>query len=294
MNRVEIKDKVVVQKKPRVQVLANLNQHILESLSQLLKRSYPNREKAHRLNKLLQSEKDGQTYEQLHSKILNYYHLPFERRTAGQFLKTFGIHPYPWLMEQFILNFSTAHIASNDLVKLSVKFRHLIKTSLDLPQELIDSNFIYLVLNQMTHPKGFSKTSGLTLTDFVRAWSRASQRKWGEKFNHHFAPIFEDLDTWEYKSMSPTLSRGTLEDIDGNEMDLSQTDLDWMKEILLCLKYRKTPPPYPLKRGPKHPPTRSLEKIVRLIEKIQSPKKLELLRNTAKVICLSHLRVYGR
>jgi hypothetical protein len=290
-----IADEVVVKSKPKRQLLAELDQRITHELGQLLKSAHPSREKIHQLAKLLSREVDDRDFETIKRQVLAYYSCPFERRTAGQFMRTFGIKPYPWLHSQFLLNFCNAHVSETKIAKLAGTLRHYFLLTIEPPKEVAQTDFLHLTLFKLLHPRPEEKKSGFRLGDFIDCWDQTARSKWGDKFNNYFESLAEDADV-EYGApiSNPPIGRGSEAHDQANDLEFTQTDLDWMKEILEAIASQRPPPQYPLSRGPNQPATRQLEKVVRAIIKLKNGPKVILLSKAARELCTGYLDLYGQ
>lgn len=290
-----IADEVVVKSKSKRQLLAELDQRITHELGYLLKGAYPSREKVHQLAKQLSREVDDRDFETIKRQVLSYFSVPFERRTAGQFMRTFGIRPYPWLHSQFLLNFCNAHVSETKIAKLAGTLRHYFLLTIEPPKELAQTDFLHLTLFKLLHPRPEQKKSGFRLSDFIDCWDQTARTKWGDKYNDYFESLSEDAD-FDYGApiSNPPICRGSEAQEQANELEFTQTDLDWMKQILEALDIQKLPPQYPLSRGPNQPATRQLEKVVRAIIKVKTGPKAILLTRAAQGLCTSYLQTYGQ
>jgi hypothetical protein len=290
-----ISDNVFVEAKSKRQVLAELDQRVTFELGQLLKEAQPSREKIHILTKQMERELQSTDFESIRGKIISYFNVRFERRTGGQFLRTFGMRPYPWLHNQFILNFSNAQVSDTKTVQLAGRFRHLFRATINPPKEIVETDFLHLTIYKLVHPRCEQKSAGLQLSDLLYIWNRTSQAKWGDKYNHFFKSLSEDLDI-EYGTplTQPPITMGTTANEPANDLELTQTDLDWIKGILAALDKKYSPPKYPLARGPDKPTTRQLEKVVRLMNRFKQGPKALLLGHAARSLCTTYLKAYGQ
>ena len=111
--------RVVIEAKTKAEILAEIDHRLASEIGVLLKQAAPSRERIHQLSKLMQSETGTEDFNGVRSQVITYFKVPFERRTTGQFLRTFGVMPSPWLHSQFLLNFSMAQISDTSLAKLA-------------------------------------------------------------------------------------------------------------------------------------------------------------------------------
>lgn len=297
MNR---EDMILVRSRSLSEALSTIGERVTSDLTRLLKAARPSREKLYRLEKTLKEESSG-SQDQLREKIAKYYELPFEYRTKAQFRKVFGIDPYPWLHQQFVLDFSNAAVSETELSKLASNLRHLLKNEVqvivDLPDELLESDFLHLVLYKMVSPNSSHALGDVSLTAFLKVWERACFVKWGSRHEELFlilneAARFEQLSGEKFDAFG--LSPGFELEESGFAMDLSQTDLDWMKALIVELDLKKELSPYPLSRGPTRPVTRKLEKIARDYNRFKGRPMAPVLEYAVRFLCEKVLSAYGQ
>ena len=284
----------------------NQNIHFLDlriraDLEQLMKSSPPSREKCFQLIKTLQSEgAKGSEYE-LQRKVHNFYKVEFERRTAGYFKRIFEIRPYPWLLNQFVLDYSNITVSQTTLLKIASNFRHAIRNVMSAPDLIVDTGFLHVVLHRLTHPRYDQKSTAYNFYDFVDRWQTCTRSKWGDQFDQFFKDIYEAIPE-DLKTNEPTaaaVGMATFENDKANEPDLTQTELDWMKTVIMAIHRGELPPQFPLSKPPKNPGPRTLNKITRLmrIYKRKGNSALfdyESVLYTARDICHKHLVAYNQ
>jgi len=277
------------------QVLAELDQRISFELGLLLKKAQPTRLRVHQLTKLIQNESQNIDFESTRRRVLSYFEIPFERRTSGQFQRTFGVQAYPWLHDQFLLNYTHAQISETSVVKLAVKIRHYLKITIAPPRDLIQADFLHLTVYKLVHPQSHQKKSGLRLYDFTLAWAELARKKWGSDYNLFFNRLVRDL-RFEYGAplSNPPLTMGTFEDKAGQALELTQTDLEWMKSIVEAASHNTIPLNYPLSRGPNQPATRQLDKLIRSRQRLPEGPKAALLMIAARNLSRAYLKIYGQ
>lgn len=279
------------------QLIEGLNQAVSFELGKLLKEAIPNRDKIYRLAKTLQKEFSScpPIIESLQEQIKAYYAAPFSRRDSNCFLKAFGRKPYPWLQNQFCLNFSNAEISDTQLVKLSNTLRFLFAKMIHPPEDLLQIPILHLTLYRLTHPRSHEKTSGLDLHDLRPIWRQEAQRKWGTRFQFFFSWLDEDLDEEpDFKWPIPQNPMGSIDCHLGSDLGLTQTDLDWMKDLLKALYNNTDLPKYPLSQGPTKRSTRQLEKVARAFNVHRATDKALLFGYATKSLCAIYLKMYGQ
>jgi hypothetical protein len=286
-------DVVLIKSKEKREMLAGLDQRVSFELSKLLKAAPPDRNRVHQLAKLLKDETGHMDLEYIKRKIFEYYVIPFERRTLGQFKATFGIHPSHWLYNQFILNFSTASITDTQLALLASKLRYFIAAALNPPKALIETDFLHLALFKLLQCRSDEKNAGLGLLDLLESWKQTSIRKWGEKYSE----FFEEIDKYsDFNARTPLtkppITRGTIDTGPGTELNLTQSELDWMRNIVAAIEQNLLPPIYPNSKGPQKPATRQIDKLIRILRASKNSTVMIVLQAAAKDLCSSYLKIY--
>jgi hypothetical protein len=275
-------------------VLLNLDERLVSDLSRLLKTAMPSREKRFRLDKLLQTEVEGASYSE---RILQYYSIPFEHRTRNQFRKVFGIDAYPWLHQQFLLDFASAEISDTELSRIASNIRFYLRNELPLPKEIVEADLLHLVLYKMVSPGTVEGAERVGVASFLRTWRRVCFLKWGDRYEEVFG-LFEnelfDLSNRSFEYQSSGTAIGLDKDDQGFSMDLSQTDLDWMKALLLALDCSADLPAYPLSRGPDRPVTRQIEKLSRSYNFRRKRPMAPVLEYAVRFLCEKVLTAYGQ
>lgn len=279
------------------QLLMELDQVVSFEFGRLLKEAPPNRDKTHRLAKTIQQEalSGNPAIESIRDQVVAYYATPFSRRDAIHFHKVFGFKPYPWLQNQFCLNFANAEMSDTQINRLSSKFRFFLAKMIQPPEDLLQPPVLHLTLFKITHPRCDQKNSGLDLRDFRNMWERVAHKKWGERFQSFFKWFDEDLDEKPvFNWPCPQNPMGSIDCHSGSDLGLTQTDLDWMKDLLKALHYNRTLPKYPLSQGPTKRSTRQLEKVTRAFNVHRATEKASLLGYATKSLCTTYLKMYGQ
>jgi hypothetical protein len=227
----------------------------------LQKSAMPNRCKANQLFRLIQAEVPGLPRSVIELKIANFYKIPFNRRTEVIFYQTFKVKPYPWLLNEFFLDLRKSTISETRVMKSAVYLQHLITTHIPAPTELIDPRLMHILVHRLVHPRWDESATCIELRDVITKWKQISFYKWGNRHDSYF----EQLE----KAMRGELTiEGAPESLPANQkamptVSLTQTEINWIREILSKLAKTKVLPKYPLSAGPKNGFTRTLEILVR-------------------------------
>ena len=249
------------------QTMRRLSLRIESSFEDLLKSAAPNEGKRYKLTKLLKLEQGATSSFQADSKITAYFQLPYQERSSRAFFEIFGVGPYPWLLDQFQLNFSSAQISESKIFHLSVNLHQILGFQLGLPEEIVDVKILHLTIYRLTHPNWWQPKSGIEISEFFSSWHHVVSQKFGDRYDPVFSQLFESIENLALASETDLKVEGGVAEIEKcpEQKAPTQTELDWLKEIVEALKAGSPPPLYPLSRGPQHGDMKNIEKIVRTL-----------------------------
>ncbi|MCC7404590.1 MAG: hypothetical protein IT288_09360 [Bdellovibrionales bacterium] len=271
--------------------LREFNQTIQSAMNQLLVDSRPNRLRRHQLSKILLRE--GSDRPELVERIDEFYQIPPRQRSDREFARLFGIKPYPWLRNQFDLNFGQAEVPEVLLYKLSLKVRDFIKSRFTFPGEISNAQMFHLVLYSLTRPRWDEPRSSIDLNDFVRVWRRACLKWFGDRYQIFFKILLDRVNNVEFEV--DILNPSSLADLTSNpsagDQSLTQTELDWLKRVLTSIQLDWSPPAFPLSSGPQNKVTREIEKVCRILH-LQS--QTQILPATDEARLKEHLSLRCR
>lgn len=260
----------------------------------LLKESPPSRERKFALVKLLMQEESPLSRESLESAVTEFYQLNYMRRTASQFRRSFSVRPYPWLLSQFNLSFRTVFVSETKIFKTASTIRHLLRNVLEIPNEISSVDVLHLAVHRLTKPRIDQLDAGVGLDTFCRRWRDVSFFKFGGRYEE----FFDDLDSAILESEQLAGHDGGFFGISDETLDeafidpdVSQTELDWFKDLLVAFEHNHRPPLYPLQRGPQTPVVLRLEKLVRAAHS-RYPLRHGPLEEAVVRSCLHFLRLF--
>ncbi len=277
-----------IQKSP----IDQLNQRLSDEFEYLLKSAHPRALKKHQIARALIEEKPGLSLRELETKIHEFYSIAYERRTERQVARTFRVKPYPWLMQQFVLNFATAGVSETSMVKSAGRFRHLFRMVLSPPEEINSISFLHTVVHRITNPRWDQPTTGIDLPSFANIWRRTTWEKFGERYHLFFLDLFEKVEALPQNQL-PRMDLGQSGEDPSwtSELNLTQTDLDWMNDIVVALNMDGHLPPFPLKKGPSNPTTLRIEQLVRAANQLYPQHHLPL-EETLRKACGRCLEIF--
>ncbi len=249
-------------------VIDQLDLRTKKMFERLLKTSPPNRERRYAMVKLLLSEDSSMSREQLNLAIGSFYKLAYERRTAEQFRRTFAVKPYPWLLDQFSLSFRTAVVSETRVFRAATAFRHMIRNVLSVPEAISGVDVFHLVVHRITRPRIDQIAAGIGIRTFSRRWRDVSFFKFGSGFEEFFDKLDEAIEHAETNGADHESAPTSFYKMDSPsewvaDPEITQTDLDWLKNLLQAFDQNCRPPLYPLKRGPIVPTLIRMERLVR-------------------------------
>ncbi len=270
----------------------HLDSRIREEFEHLLKTAPPRPLKSHQIAKTLKAEAPDRSKRDLESQIIGFYRLPYEHRSERAFYRMFAIKPYPWLMQQFVLNFSNAAVSETTAASSASRIRHHMKNLIQIPEAISSTPFIHAVVSRITNPRHDQINTGIALKHFVEAWHKLVFLRFGSKHEAFFKEFEVAIDYPEITGsiVMPGFVHET-NDPTTIHLELTQTDLEWMKEILICLENGSKLPLYPLSRGPQNSLVTKLETLVRAAHE-SFPLRYSKLEETLQRVCFECLTAY--
>ena len=273
--------------------LCRLDAKVRLEFERLLKEALPSRLRLHQLVKTFQQEAPEFSYYEIESRLLELYQLPYDMRTGAVVRRKFEVRPYPWLVGQLLLNFSNAVVTETTKYKTATTLQHAITESLELPPPITSVAVLHEVVHRLVKPRSDQKKTGIRFDDFIERWRQVCFRKYGDLYDS----IFTDLDHVAHEASSWSaripMASPLLVEQELNPLEISQTDLDWMKVILEALEYGETPPEHPLSRGPQNPTLVRVETLVRTLRLVPDTKQAAI-KSTVTRTCTTILKAYGQ
>ena len=259
----------------------------------LLKEARPSRLRLHQLVKTFQSERPDLSYADIERRLLSVYALSFDRRTTSTVERVFQTPVYPWLMGQLLLNFSTACISETVQYRSATTLRHMIEGTLDLPMRITEASLLQQVTHRLVTPRHDQISSGIGLDHFIETWAEVCFRRYGDLYGDLFGQLRDLVEQVRGMPLQIHSKAVIATEQELNRLQLSQTDLDWMKAVLMSFTVSERPPTYPLSRGPQTPTVRRIETLIRTLHVIPMTKH-EPIRHAVIQTCETLLAAYGQ
>ncbi len=286
--------------KNRLHQIAQLNLRVKFEYERLLKSTVPTREKAFMLMKVLQEELPEVKRENLSRRISDFFSLSYDRRTARSFKEKLGVDCYPWLISEFRLNFSNGVISETQALKMITNLRHYFLNEIGAPSAISSPAFLSATLQSSVQPAFGSKNAGLDLSDFLEAWNSKAFSSFGDEYSYFFTSIQRVIRQLDMVKVEFKPEIGIDKNSHETNINLSQTDLHWIQNLIEKINKNEALPEYPLSTGPKVTQMVEFEKIVRAIKKHPSPQKSEAKVAVEKLkmhllgASLSFLKLYSQ
>lgn len=240
----------------------------------LLKQAVPNVAKKHCLMRLLRMEAQ-QSDDIIRNQIDEYFATPFAHRTEKTASRIFGTRIYPWLLDQFRLDFGNGVVSEIAVARTAANLAFVAEQNFFSPSEIGTSAFFQVVVHSLTRPRWDQRKSGFDFYDLVDQWQEVSFRKCGSRFDGYFRRLREidqAMSKREVKLEKEVRSIGT---------ELKQVDVLWMKDVVAAISLGRLPPDFPLQKGPSHPLSRRLHRLVREIRSCH-PERAQIERFVIK------------
>ncbi|MBN8542365.1 MAG: hypothetical protein J0L82_18385 [Deltaproteobacteria bacterium] len=263
----------------------------------LLKEAKPSTLRLHQLVKTFQLDVPHLAYHDIEGRLLALYDRKYRERTSSVVSKTFGFTPYPWLTGQLHLNFSNAVVSETKKYQATVNLRHAVTSRFELPDAMATTSLLHDVVHRLTRPRYDQKNSGLQFDDFVDRWRHVCFQRFGNLYDCAFDEINRTLIELRSRPMQLHHKSPVVTDKALNPLEVSQTDLDWMKDILRVLSDDglggNSLPLYPLSRGPQNSTLVRVETLVRTLRVIPAHKHPPLKSAVVRT-CSTLLKAFGQ
>lgn len=229
---------------------------------QILKNATPTSCRIYQLIKTLEWEEPATTPRTvLQRNIRSYYQVRYENRTAELFYEVFNIKPYAWLMDQFILRFSNAHIGETDIQKMTMQLTHLLKNEINVPEELVTMKISLGATLSICRGQG-NRTTGVDFVDYLERLQKAAFITYGDKYQDYL----ENLTEATIKAKEE-FSKSLFKLVENNNFakDPTQTELTWIKDTVKAIVYRSQVPLFPMAKGAAHVDIKSVETTIKTL-----------------------------
>lgn len=138
-----------------------LSKQVSSEFEHLLKLATPRPLKKHQLIKILSNEEVPYGRSEIDLRLKSFFNLPFERRTTQRLAQTFKVLPYPWLANEFFLNFQNGEVSAAAILQVAKKLDRQIKLVLKPPPEIANIEMVTKVINSTLNPRPIRRTRAL-------------------------------------------------------------------------------------------------------------------------------------
>jgi hypothetical protein len=293
----------VVMEQASVNPVFYLDLKVRREFERLLKDSPPHPLKSLQLRKLLLNDNSPFGAREIDGRISQFYSLPFERRTEKQAARLFKVRPYPWLMQQFLLDFSNACVSDTQMIKVAGRLCHQFCSVLTPPAEIATVGLMHSAVHRTTHPRTDQLSTGIDLEIFIARWETICFLRFGDRYQEFFEELkrllARDLErglqsALHSQKVIPKLANLIADtDLSGADLNLAQTDLDWLKLVIRALGRSECLPQYPLSRGPQNSTLLRLEQLVRAAQ-IRFPNRVPELEKVILRVCETCLKGFAQ
>lgn len=254
-----------------------------EKINRLLHQAEPTPLKSYHLYKACQSEDLWQqSFEDFCDKIASFFSTPSQKRKKSDLDRLLD-RPLPkYLYSEFSLDFGNAMIDSFALAEIASWAHHLMRVRLKKDSLAISYQALQESLHKLTHPQPHEKVFSISFSDFCSVWRKTVHFLFGPNEEKISSAIIEELQGI-YSSQRALENTPVAGASHRPKIYLTQTEIDWVEDILKAIDTQSAPPTFPLSRGPEKQRLRELARTLQLFKIVQTTKLPELLEHKFKI-----------
>ncbi len=221
-----------------------------EKINTLLDEAEPNKTKAFHLYKACSS--DGAwngSFNEFQIHLYDFFNIHKNNRRKSHIDKLLERPISSAVFEQFELTFKTADISLRKIINLANWSYNLIRINKKIDTAYISTDVFTKSIQKITQPNHLEKDNNIEFSDFSDAWRRICFQLFGRKYDNEVNSLIQELSILYHraKSEEENLLKNSTKLFP--KIYLTQTEIDWLKEILECIDKKIIPPDYPLSRG---------------------------------------------
>lgn len=254
-----------------------------EKINHLLCRAEPSLLKSFHLYKSCKSEDLWQeSFEDFCDKIAGFFAVPTQKRKKSHLDRILD-RPLPqYLYSDFSLDFGNAMIDSFALAEIASWAHHLMRVRLKKESPAISYQALQESLHKLTHPQPHEKVFSVSFHDFCNVWKKTVHFLFGPNEEKLTNAIVDELQGI-YASHQALVSNPVAGASSRPTIYLTQTEIQWVEDILKAVEAETSLPAFPLSRGPEKQRLCELARTLQLFKIVQTTKLPELLEHKIKI-----------
>lgn len=253
-----------------------------QKINALLDEAEPRPTKAFQLYKACQRENlwSG-TFEKFSDHLNDYFSLAPSARYKSK-IDAFLERPLPAdLFSSFYLDFRTALVSNHTLHEIASWSHHLMRVSMKSKSQVISTDVLTRVLQDLTNPPLFEKARDIEFEDFCSAWKKVAFKLFGRKYDAELSKIVAEI-RWLHQQNKENETR-PLEKHFVPSIYLTQTEITWTEAVKKAVEENTLIPAFPLSRGPEKQRLIDLLRTISLYRIVQTTRIPELLEQRANI-----------
>lgn len=254
-----------------------------EKINHLLHQAEPSPLKSFHLYKACKSEDLWQkSFDEFCDKIAGFFSVSSKKRQKSDLDRILD-RPLPkYLYSEFSLDFGNAMIDGFALAEIASWAHHLMRVRLKKDSSAISYQALQESLHKLTHPQPHEKVFSISFNDFCNTWKKTVHFLFGPSEVEVSNAIIEELQGIysAQKALENTPVAGSSH---RPTIYLTQTEINWVEDILRSVDSETSPPSFPLSRGPEKQRLCELVRTLQLFRIVQTTKLPELLEHKVKI-----------
>jgi hypothetical protein len=258
--------------------------HLEQRLNQLLDQAVPNPTKMFQLYKTCQSENLWEeNLENFAAHVNVFCSVPRNERRKSQLDSWLNRPLDRSIYENFHFTFRSVFIEPTEIRNIASWAHHLMRLNMKVQAEAISIQVLEKTFERMTQPTTFDKESDLEFSDFCETWKSVIGPNWDSKKKFELDQLLEDLYQLDVRSKNIDAQVTVSLAVERTQIDLTQTELDWIIGVRRVAFVYGAMPNYPLRKGPDKKQMIELEKMVKVYNIIQLADSDELTRHRENI-----------
>jgi hypothetical protein len=245
-----------------------------ERINGLLDTAEPSSVKCYQLYKTCQNENLWQdSFEKFSARMESYFSIPRRQRRKSDLDILLDQPLHSTLFGDFHLNFRNAVVSDAALMDIASWAHHLLRVGYKSNALVISLDVITKTLRYLTNPPLFEKDQDIRFEDFCEAWKKIVFKIFGKSQEAELQHFIKELH-WIRTQSQVAENR----DVFVPSIFLTQTEIDWTKDVFQSVSHNLAAPKFPLSRGPQKQRLKDLERTLGLYKIVQTTRLPELIK----------------
>lgn len=256
---------------------------IEQNINGLLDTAEPNNTKAFMLYKACKSDDVWSgSFEKFSERISDFFARPRTQRKKSQLDALLDRPMHSSLYKDFHLNFRTAYVSEQSVYDIASWAYNLIRVSKKAKFGFASIDVLNKTLLSITNPSPYDKAEEIEFEDFCAAWKKVVFKIFGANYEPEFESVIKELE-WLNDQLTLEETREQRQTPALPTISLTQTEIDWARDVRMAVLRDDLAPKFPLSRGPEKQFLIDLERVMLLYNKARTTNVAEVLSQRDRI-----------